>query len=301
MQQGIISRRAGFLFISPAVLFIFVFLIYPFLSIVFLSFTNQSISGFATADTKFIGFDNYVRLLDFSRWMNRGELGWSLYVTAQFVIGSALIGQAGLGLLIANVFNRRKGLLREIVFAVAIAAWIIPDVVVGFGWFAFLDPFNGTLNQILKAFGLGTPDWLLDYPLLSIVVFNTWRGTAFSALLFSSALASIPPSYLEAAEISGATLWQKIRDIILPLLRGHIATDFILITLWTFNTFTPFLLTRGGPSFRSEVVSIFTYRTALQHAEFGKGSTVAVIVMLINLVLTTIYLFALRSRQAKPT
>lgn len=296
-QSNILRRPISLLFISPAALFIAVFLIYPFLSIVFLSFTDQTIGVINNPNTKYIGLANYTSLLDFQRWMNRGQLGWSLWVTAQFVVGSALIGQAGIGLLLASVFHGRKGWFREFVFTLAIAAWIIPDVVVTFAWFAFLDPDRGTLNNILSALGLGRPDWVLDYPLLSVIVFNTWNGAAFSMLLFSSALASIPPSYLEAADVAGAGPWRKFRDILLPLMRGHIATDLILITLWTFNTFTPYLLTGGGPSFRTEVISIFTYRTALREFEFGRGSAIAVITMLVNLVLASIYLFTIRKRE----
>lgn len=298
MQRSILSRPISFLFVAPALIFVAVFLLYPFFSIFYISFTNQTLTGATAVNPDFVGFDNYTRLFNFDRWMNRGEMGHSLLLTAQFVIGSALIGQAGLGLMIAMAFHRRKGFLRETVFTLAIAAWIIPDVVVAFAWFAFLDPSNGTLNAIMSTIGLGNPDWLLDYPMLSIILFNTWRGTAFSMLLFSSALSSIPPSYLETAEVIGASPWQKFRDILLPLLRGYIVTDLILITLWTFNTFTPFLLTGGGPSFRSEVISIYTYRTGLQFFEFGKGSAIAVVVMLINLGLASIYLLILRSRRA---
>jgi multiple sugar transport system permease protein len=298
MRQGILSRPIGALFISPAMLFVMAFLIYPFISIVLLSFTNQAIGTINNPNTRYIGLENYAQLLNFDTWMRRGNLGWSLLITAQFVIGSALIGQAMLGLTIALTFNRRKGLLREIVYAVAITAWIIPDVVVAFAWFAFLDPDRGTLNNILAGLGLGRPDWVLDYPLLSIIVFNTWRGTAFSMLLFSSALASIPPSYMEAAEVSGAGAWRKFRDITLPMLRGHIATDLVLITLWTFNTFTPFLITGGGPVSKTLLVSIFTYETALKFNEFGRGSAVAVIVMIINLVLASVYLFGIRAQRA---
>jgi multiple sugar transport system permease protein len=299
MQRSILSRPISFLFITPALLFVAVFLLYPFISIFYISFTNQTLTGATAVNPEFVGLDNYTRLFNFDRWMNRGEMGHSLLLTAQFVIGSALIGQAGLGLMIAIAFHRRKGLLRETVFTLAIAAWIIPDVVVAFAWFAFLDPRNGTLNDILGIFGVARLDWLLDYPMLSIILFNTWRGTAFSMLLFSSALSSIPPSYLETAEVIGASPWQKFRDILLPLLRGYIVTDLILITLWTFNTFTPFLLTGGGPSFRSEVISIYTYRTGLQFFEFGKGSAIAVVVMLINLALASVYLLILRSRRVE--
>jgi multiple sugar transport system permease protein len=299
MQRSILSRPISLLFITPALLFVAVFLLYLFISIFYISFTNQTLTGATAVNPEFVGFDNYTRLFNFDRWMNRGEMGHSLLLTAQFVIGSALIGQAGLGLMIAMAFHRRKGFLRETVFTLAIAAWIIPDVVVAFAWFAFLDPDNGTLNAILSTIGLGNPDWLLDHPMLSIILFNTWRGTAFSMLLFSSALSSIPPSYLETAEVIGASPWQKFRDILLPLLRGYIITDLILITLWTFNTFTPFLLTGGGPSFRSEVIAIYTYRTGLQFFEFGRGSAIAVVVMLINLTLASIYLLILRSRRAQ--
>ncbi len=299
MQRSILSRPISLLFVTPALLFVAVFLLYPFISIFYISFTNETLTGATALNPEFVGLDNYTRLFNFDRWMSRGELGHSLLITAQFVIGSALIGQAGLGLLIAMAFHRRKGPLRETVFTLAIAAWIIPDVVVAFAWFAFLAPDDGTLNMILSGLGIRGPDWLLDHPMLSIILFNTWRGTAFSMLLFSSALSSIPPSYLETAEVIGASPWQKFRDILLPLLRGYIVTDLILITLWTFNTFTPFLLTGGGPSFRSEVISIYTYRTGLQFFEFGKGSAIAVVVMLINLALASVYLLILRSRQAK--
>lgn len=296
-QNRILSRRVSLAFVSPAVILIALFLIYPFFSIFFMSFTNQSLTGAAALNPQNVGFANYLDLFDFKTWMNRGEFGSSLLLTAQFVIGSALIGQAGLGLLIALAFRNQKGILRTLVFTLAIIAWIIPEVVIAFAWFAFLDPFNGTLNNILGALGLPRPDWVLDYPMLSIIFFNTWRGTAFSMLLFSSALGSIPPSYLETAEVIGASTWQKLRDILFPLLRTTIATDLILITLWTFNTFSPFLLTGGGPNYRTELISIYTYRTGLQFFQFGKGSAIAVIVMLINLVLASIYLFISRRRR----
>jgi multiple sugar transport system permease protein len=81
-------------------------------------------------------------------------------------------------------------------------------------------------------------------------------------------------------------------------MRGHILTDLILITLWTFNVFTPFLLTGGGPTFKTELVSIYTYRTAFKFFEFGRGGAIAVVMMLINFTLAMGYLFALRRQKA---
>ncbi len=296
-ESGPLSRQMGILFLIPALLFMAVFILFPFVWVFFLSFTNQTLTGTTAVAWKFVGLDNYRHLFDFSKWMRSGEFGRSMLITIQFVIGSALVGQVGLGLLIAALLYRRRGWLRETIHTVVVLAWIIPDVVVAFAWLAFLDRDYGTLNAILSVLSFNHPDWLIDHPLLSIILFNTWRGTAFSMLLFSSALATIPPSYMETADVAGASAWQKFRDILLPLIKNHILTDVILITLWTFNVFTPFLLTGGGPAYKSEIISIYTYRVAFRFFEFGKGSAIAVIVMLVNLVLALGYLRILRRQE----
>ncbi len=297
-KPAIFSARVGALFLLPALAFVALFLLFPFVWVIVLSFTNQTLTGATAANPEFVGLANYERLFDFDRWMRAGEFGSSLLITVQFVLGSALIGQAGLGLLIAWLFYRRRGWLRTVVTTLVVLAWIIPEVVVAFAWFAFLDRDAGTFNNILDAFGLGRPDWLFNYPLLSIMVFNTWRGTAFSMLLFQSALETIPPSYIETAEVAGASGWQKFRHILLPLLIGHIITDLILITLWTFNVFTPYLLTGGGPRNQTQLVSIYTYETAFQFFRFGQGAAIAVVIMFINLTLAMIYLAILRRQRA---
>jgi multiple sugar transport system permease protein len=297
-KRSILTVKTGLLFLLPAMIFIFVFIILPFFWIAVVSFTNRTLTGPTAIDPDFVGFANYLRLFDPSRFLRSGQFGSSLLITAQFVFFSAIVGQTILGLTLAGFFYGKRGWVRETVQTLAILAWIMPDVVVAFAWFAFLDRDDGTLNQILSSLGLGNPDWLLGLPLASIILFNIWRGTAFAMLLFSSALGSIPPSYMETANVVGASAWQKVRDIILPLITTHIVTVLILITLWTFNTFTPFLLTGGGPAFQTELVSIFTYRTAFRFFRFGEGSAVGMVMMLINLFLALGYLTILR-RQAR--
>ena len=215
------------------------------------------------------------------------------------MLASALIGQALLGLLLAWLIQTVPPTIKRITETFVIAAWILPEVVIGFAWFAFLDRDQGTLNMLVESVGLPPGDFLLDQPFWVIVVFNTWRGAAFSMMLFNSAFSSIPPSYFQAADVAGASSWQKFRDIGLPLIRGHIVTDLILITMWTFNTFTPFLLTNGGPSYRTELVSIYNYRVAFQDFQFGKGAAVGVIMMLINLAFALVYLSLGRKKAPK--
>lgn len=295
-RRPILSLKTGITFLLPALFFVLLFLIVPFVWVFIISFTNQTLTGASALDPQFVGLKNYLDLFDFSTWMTRGNFGSSLFITIEFVIGSAWIGQVVLGLVLAFVFYRRKGILREFANTLIVLCWIIPEVVVAFSWVAYLDRDFGTLNAILNTIGLGRPDWQLEYSLFSIILFNSWRGAAYSMLLFSSALATIPPSYLETADVAGASFWQKLRDIFFPLLRGHILTDLILITLWTFNTFTPYLLTGGGPAYKTELLSIFTYRIAFKFYNFGVGGAVAVVAMLINFILALVYLLMLRKQ-----
>lgn len=287
---SLLSTRAGAMFMAPAAALVAVFVLLPFFWVIFVSFTNRTLLGKTALNPDFVGLANYFQLFDPATFFTRGQFGFSLILTVQFVLLSALVGQALLGLLLAWLMQTIPPALKRVVEAAVIAAWILPEVVIGFAWFAFLDYDKGTLNSILTSLGLPRGDFLLQQPFWVIVVFNTWRGAAFSMMLFNSAFSSIPPSYFQAADVAGATSWQKFRDIGLPLIRGHVVTDLILITMWTFNVFTPFVLTNGGPSYRTELLSIYNYRIAFKEFEFGKGAAVGVIIMLINLAFALIYL-----------
>ena len=294
---SLLSARAGALFLLPGAVLVGLFVIVPFFWVIAVSFTNRSLIGQGAAHPQFVGLANYYDLFHQIGFWNPGQFGYSLLVTIEFVILSALVGQALLGLLLAWLSQSIPGGLKSTLQTAVIAAWILPEVVIGFAWFAFLDYDHGTLNMILHALGLPPGDWLLKQPFPVIVVFNTWRGAAFSMMLFNSAFQSIPPSYFQAADVAGASSWQKFRDIALPLIRGHVVTDLILITMWTFNVFTPFLLTHGGPSYKTELLSIYTYRVAFKDFEFGRGAAVGVIIMLVNLAFALVYL---RMAHRKP-
>src|SRR5260370_8246825 len=148
------------------------------------------------------------------------------------------------------LMRHRQRPFKAVVGAIIIVAWVIPDVVAGFLWSSFLagGPQSvlspGLLNSIVATFGLPQHAWLQDFPMASIIVANTWRGTAFSMLLYPSALEGIPPELLEAATIDGSGLWRSIPYIPLPLITGSIPTDLLLITLPTLSNLPlPFVLT----------------------------------------------------------
>lgn len=282
---GLGRLRAG-AFVAPGLALIALFLIFPAVWTIYLGMTDYRLTGLAAADPQFVGLDNYVRALgDPTFWS-------SLRLTLIFVLLSGVIGQTLLGFSIAWALRHVTGWAKTLIETLVLAAWVIPASVASFLWLALLDRRNGTLNAMLGTEGTA---WLIEHPMAAIIIFNIWVGTAFSMLLFSSALASVPPSQMESARMVGARPWQQLRDVVLPNIRGHILTNALLITLWTFNTFTPYLLTAGGPRRESEILAVYIYRTAIPGGQLGMGAAISLIMLLINLVIALGYMRVARA------
>jgi multiple sugar transport system permease protein len=170
-------------------------------------------------------------------------------------------------------------------------AWVIPEIVAVYIWASVLNFQSGSANQILLGLGFERQRWLIDTPLLSIIIVNMWRGTAFTMLLFASALEAIPDTLYDAAAVDGASHWDRFRRITLPLIRYTILMDFILITMGTFAVFgIVFAMTGGGPLGRSEIIGVYIYRNAFEYREIGYGSAASVVMLVINLILALVYL-----------
>ncbi|MDU0349432.1 sugar ABC transporter permease [Actinomyces sp. MRS3W] len=283
-----LGRLRATLFVIPALVIIVLFLLFPAVWTIYLGLTNYRLTGLAAAHTEFVGLDNYLTTLRDPAFWN------SLRLTVAFVAFSGVIGQTVVGFALAWSTRRIRGWARTLLESVVLAAWIIPGSVVSFLWIALLDRRGGTLNALLNMPGKA---WLIEHPMAVIIIFNIWCGTAFSMQLFSSALSAVPPSQLESARMAGASGWQQLRDVVLPTIRGHILTNTLMITLWTFNTFTPYLLTAGGPGARSEILSVYIYKTAIPGGQLGRGAALSVLMLLINLVIALAYMRVGRRRS----
>ncbi|MGB9820027.1 MAG: carbohydrate ABC transporter permease [Pseudothermotoga sp.] len=286
------GKKAVVLLLIPALTLIAIFLIFPAIWVLKLGMTNETLTGIKAREPDFVGFQNLATIFSDRFFYN------ALKISLLFVFGSAVVGQAGLGMSLALITYRKSRRLKTLVQSIVILAWIIPEVVVAYLWIAFLDKDFGTLNVLLSWFGIRKINWFYEHPIFTIIIFNTWRGTAYSMLLFSAALETIPPSYLETADIIGTSPYRKFKDIILPNIKSYIFTDLILITLWTFNVFTPYLLTGGGPSFRTELLPIYIYRNAFKYFKIGYGSAISTVVLMINLLLAIFYITLSRRKKA---
>jgi multiple sugar transport system permease protein len=283
-----LGRLRAIGFITPALALIGVFLIFPGLWTLYIGATNFRLTGFAARSPDFVGLANFETALTDETFYR------SLWLTLVFVLGSAVIGQNGLGFALAWALRGARKWLRRMIEALVLLAWILPSSVVAFLWIAMLDRDAGTVNVLLRQ----TPGiaWLIEYPMLGIIVFNIWRGTAFSMMLYGAALSSVPPSHLETARLAGASGAETLRDVVFPHIKRYALTNTLLITLWTFNDFTPFLLTAGGPNHRSEIMAVYIYNTAIIGGEMGYSGAISLLVLLMNLLLALVYLRAARAR-----
>jgi len=280
--------------LSPAVFLLALFFVGPALWALVSSFTNRALVGIDAANPRFVGLDNYARLFgdpDFVRVIVNSVV---------FVIGSAVIGQFVLGLLLALLIDyaqRRGFLASNLVYASVLLAWVNPTIIAGFLWVAMFDFYNGSLNTGLHAVGIGPVNWLGQGPMLAIVIANTWRGTAFTMLIFLGALRTIPSDIYEAARVDGASAFRRFWDHTLPILRPIAALTLLSVTIATFGTFILIqTLTNGGPAFQTEVIALYAFHEAFQNHAVGYGSTIAVVMLALNLAFAIVFLRWSRAR-----
>ncbi len=266
--------------LAPALVLIAVFMVGPVLWSVWIAFTNETLTGSASVNSHFTGLDNFTRLFGDDAFTG------SLVRTLVFVLFSAVLGQNVLGLLIALVLRGKNRVVRGVVNGVVIAAWVVPEVVAAACWFSFLDE-KGTLNSVLGVH----QEWLVSAPMLAVILANTWRGTAFSMLVYSAALSEVPRDVLEAAKVDGASTGRTFFSVTLPLIQRSVLSNLMLTTLQTLASFgLIYALTGGGPGEESQTTPLYMYEQAFKYFEVGYGSAIALVMLLFGALLSLVYL-----------
>lgn len=290
MAKTLQERRAErqlMIVLLPSLLLLLAFVIYPAIYSVYLSFTNEALTGAAARAPRFVGSRNYARLFNDAKFWN------ALFITFVFVLGSAIIGQFVLGLVSALALRRRL-MFRTLFSSIILLPNAAPEVVAGFMWISMLaGGDHATLSRIVSFFGLPTADWLQVFPLTMIIVVNTWRGIATAMILLTAGLSTIPQEIYEAARMDGATPSQMFRRITVPLMMPTILLYMLISTVSTIAVFgLVYALTRGGPGGATELISIYIYNQSFTAYQLGYGAAVAVIALLVSLVLGIAYVRA---------
>jgi len=286
------NRLTPYLFVSPALLLLVAFGIFPILVAAVISTTNMNISAFANwSNVKFIGIDNYTKLFaDPTFWQALGNTG----TFALFGVPAIVLLSLGVALLLNRSQSRFFTSLRAFYFIPAITAIVAISLV----WGYLYNTQFGLLNYLLSLVGIDQVQWLSD-PLLakfSVALVAVWRGTGLNIIIFLAALQGVPKEYLEAASLDGAGEWKKTFSIIIPLLR--FAIFFVVVTTtisWLQFFDEPFVLTDGGPLGATTSASIFLYKEGFRLNQFGYASAGSIVLFAIIAIIT---LIQLRLRRA---
>ena len=178
-----------------------------------------------------------------------------------------------------------------------VLGWVTPEIIAAYMFSAYFND-KGTLNSILRFFGIHRVSWMFTYPMLSVIIANIWKGTAYSMLMFQAALDGISDEIVESAKIDGANGWQILSKITLPMIKGTTATTFIMVTLGTLGAFGMiYAFTGGGPSNKTTTLSVYMYTQAFGAFQVGYGTAIALILLLIGAVLSGLYLKAIKANQ----
>ena len=290
--KALMARHQYIFFIAPAIFLVLGFTAYPALYGVTISFTNMH---FAYPDFRFVGLENYWRFIS---WSDLPKVGFNTV----FFVACVVALQLSLGLLIALLLN--KALFgRRLMRSVAILPWIIPAIIIAL---MFQQLFNGSrlgiMNALLANFGFDTRSWLYNpnEAMAVMILAVVWRGVPLSIILQLGGLQTIARELYEAAAIDGATRWQTLRFITLPNLKPILLINLIMITSGTLNHIDiPLALTGGGPGNSTEVLALSLFKQGFQSLDAAYASTIATIILILNLLLTIAYLRVLRRKDEK--
>ncbi len=294
MHAGIFRPRFGTLtaLIGPALLLFLVFVILPVLLAVWFSFFNWS--GGRTMS--WLGAGNYLRLV-------RDGQFWHTFANNLFLIAFCLVGQIGLGFIVALLAAGRLLKLRELHRTVIFFPVVISAVVIGFMWSMIYNKDYGLLNYALR--GLGLQGWIrpyLDDP--RTVMFYAsipvvWQYIGLYMVLFLTGMQGVDPAIFEVAEIDGASALQRAVHITLPLLVDTLKVAVMLCISGNMKIFDHiFIMTGGGPGKSSMVMAMYAYNQTFEMFKLGYASSISVGIMILSLALILVSRRLLRGRNA---
>jgi len=280
------EKALAWLLLAPAFILIGLIVVYPIGKLIYNSFFDLRLSGGASAGS-FVGMLNYqdaIKDPDFWNAMKNTVLITLITVPGALVVGMVLA-------LLANLPFKRKWPVRLSL----LLPWALPLSFAGliFAWFFHTE--YGVVNDILRMLGQQTENtmWLLNPTLAFAAICLTiiWKTSSFMALILLAGLQMIPKTLYEAAEVDGATRWQQFWQITIPMLMPSIVVALIFRTITALQTFDiPYTMTRGGPGNSTETLAMLIHKTTIEYLDVGYGSTLAVGMFLLSLLVTSVYL-----------
>lgn len=283
------KRLVTICFLLPAFLIMCIVIVYPLIYEFNLSFKNVTLMNLKAGDYPFVGLDNYKDILGNSVFYT--TLIRTLLWTFVNVVLTVCIG-----LFLAIQLNGKfPG--KKIYRTLLILPWAVPSYISVLTWKGMFNSQYGAVNIILsKIFpGAASIPWLSDpsYTFLACIIINVWVGVPFMMMISLGGLQSISSELYEAADVDGATRWQKTKSITLPLMKSVLAPSIVLSCVWTFNVVnTILIMTSGVQSEKSQILVTMMYKDAFEYYKYGHAAAFSVIIFLILLCFSSVFLKA---------
>ena len=273
------EKKLAIILIAPVVLYLVLVMGLPLLWAVYTSLTDKVIGA---AEVNFIGIANYIDIIKDSVFQ---KALFNTFIFAFF----AVIGKVVLGVIMSLTMNqpvRGRGIMR----VAMILPWTIPTIVSVFAWQWIYSDVGGALNRILMVHHITDHQigWLstTSMAMFSVILVNIWRGTPFIAISVLAGLQNISPDLYEAASLDGANVIQRFFYVTLPSVKNVIILSAFVTTIWTLNDFEiVWLMTRGGPSHATELVSTYSYIQGFMNSDIARSIAASLILVPILVIL----------------
>lgn len=321
------STGLAWAYIAPAGLLMGVITLFPQVFQVWMAFTDFRIKNlrFNLFDSaswekyapKMVGLDNFTKIITSSLALPNYDFSRMLTFNIIWAISNVFF-HVVLGVLIALALNYKNLVGRRVYRALFVLPWAIPGYITALTWANMYDPRFGAFNQLLAIFNekLGTSfpidtRWLettqvpislfsiLPVAFYAVLLANVWLGWPFMTVVATGALQSIPSELYEAADIDGASGWQKFWTVTVPLIRPAMVPAIMLGTIWTFNNFNViYFISGGGPSGRTEILVTQAFKLVYEQRLYGVASAFGIVVFFILLFITLINNRVTRATEA---
>ncbi|MEX2616573.1 MAG: sugar ABC transporter permease [Alphaproteobacteria bacterium] len=268
--RKILRRKStiAFLMTLPLILVIVGLVAYPSVYSVFLSMLNKKM-------TAFVGIDNFTFLL------KRSTFQMIIFQTCFFAV-VAVIFKAFFGFILAHLMHNVPGKKQRVYRGLLLLPWVIPPAMSTLTWWWLFDPSYSAFNWALNVFGGPTIPWLGEtwWARIAVITVNVWVGTPFFMIMYLAALKSVPEQLYEAASIDGASAWQKLIHVTLPMMRNIISITVLFSLILTFANFDIVrILTNGGPQDTTHLFSTYAFQVGIQSGDIPLGAAVSLFML----------------------
>jgi N,N'-diacetylchitobiose transport system permease protein len=288
VRRSLLSRLAPWLLLSPAIAVLLVLTGYPLVKLVITSTQRYGREQVFGAPPEFVGLDNYRAVLT-------DRVFWDVLQRSVLFCAANVVLTMTLGMLVALLITRLGRGMRLLVTVGLLLAWAMPALTAIVIWVWMFDSQYGVVNSVLTSLGLDFAghSWLIDplsfFGVATLVI--TWQSVPFVAFTLYAALTQVPEDVMEAAQLDGATAWQRFRLVIVPFIRPVLLIVTVLQVIWDLRVFTQIfaLQDSGGIAEKTNTIGVYIYQVGVAQGRFDVGSAIAVLMVVIMLAASFVY------------